>query len=649
MSLSDPLLQEIEEEFMSPHSSLRRTFALASPVGSFTKESSAGGGTIKSTLERLEVQTICSSQPDSLDSNDPGNSPELTRTTQHSEPQTSLDTFSLLYSDHEEPLPAKYPNTSHINTSPSPKAASMTKKSSESVKSIVNPVPHRFSQFVLDQKKNPLDGISIDSPSLKSDYEYRQGTIKSKPSIQRESIESRLETPPRIIRDISDSMGSQATIFSMRHQDIDNLVPFIQQPEKLLTSSIRQRRRQWFKRNKTQRTSNVRLYTVNSSSSSLHRQNAIKFKEGSWAYRVKLRLKKFLVKLKFFSFTVSSKRTKSFKKIKRTNSTSFKSLIGNPSTNPQLGKTPVFKVAKIDRTTLPITENHLPEVRRSRLSEYINQQENTYLSNLPAKAESIRGSEPTVKYADPQMKSLDPWKAPTAIEEIEAEAEAEAEPPAPAPISVSSSVSATAPPAPPPHTDNSFVETHTIPELWKSYLLQVLANRVKLRQEITMFQKFLVDKDLSKTLNDYFDTESKFSDMRSEMKPSKSSVYVDDASTIQSVATTSNYSSLESESQSEEEFNNKVLNRRSMLGDMLEYSSEEEEDDVDDDNDGDNEPESSPLDTTSRSMSSTSMPTRTLSKTYGTIVRRKPTITRSFGISHSLSDLTDSNEKVYSL
>lgn len=44
-----------------------------------------------------------------------------------------------------------------------------------------------------------------------------------------------------------------------------------------------------------------------STNSSLARKNAIKSKQGSWFYRLKLSLKKMISKFKFYSFKVSTK------------------------------------------------------------------------------------------------------------------------------------------------------------------------------------------------------------------------------------------------------------------------------------------------------------------------------------------------------
>ena len=94
--------------------------------------------------------------------------------------------------------------------------------------------------------------------------------------------------PPR--REISDSMGSQATIFSTR-QELHN-VPLVNRNVKKSNTVFRRRN------NKSKRTSNVRVQTSSSDASVLTRKNAIRSKQGSWLYRLKVRLQR-MVKLSF--------------------------------------------------------------------------------------------------------------------------------------------------------------------------------------------------------------------------------------------------------------------------------------------------------------------------------------------------------------
>ncbi|RLV93370.1 hypothetical protein JA1_002512 [Spathaspora sp. JA1] len=530
---------------MSSSSSIQSSTSIKSSIPE--PESFSDGESIKSALIRLQVETSSEASFDSQASQYEQEAKNKTKS-QH----TSLDTFSLLY---DQPNEHRYSNTLHLQSPPKshniePSIASTTSSvihhTFQSENNLINPIPQRFSQFIFDQSNHPLDGISVDSPKS-SDYNANPTTFYK-----------------RHTRDISDSMGSQATIFSIKNQQLldPNLVPFTLEPPRQMTcSSIRQKRRAFFKRTRTQkqRTSNVRLYRADSiSNSSLHRQNAIKFKSGSLAYRLKCKLKKFLVKLKFFSFKVSSKRSKSVKK-----SNKFKKLIGNPSSNPHLGKTPVFKVAKSDTNVL----QQKPQQQQPEQSQPIT---------VPVQQEEHIPTEPV----QPIPKSLNP--AELAQDTAEAR-----------------------PPTPPPHTDNSYLEnsniyedTNQIPELWKNYLLQVLITRIKLQQEITMFQKFVVDNEKNQQIS--FETESKL---------------VDD------LASTSSYSSVESDTRPQEQEFDKVLHRRSMLGEMLEYSSDEDDEREDD-----------------LQSSYSTASTAKFSKTYS--IRRKPTITRSFGISHSLNDLS---------
>ena len=289
-----------------------------------------------------------------------------------------------------------------------------------------NQVPKRFSQFIIDQQ-NPhisqrLDNLSMISSSLESDQARNNGTSEDVSGNSRETMlsenqnnynnthNSSINTSPtmdphRLVNnntahddiqsvsvsnrdDISESMGSQATIFSTR-----------QEPEALLTnrrvgrlSTGLNKTKSLFNKNKmtkgknsrlkiVNRTSTVRLYksptssitssllmnnnqnkaarggkttgatrsgglgntngTATStttpsiqSSASLTRQNAIKTKKGSWWYRLQLKIRQFWTKFKFYNFKASSskkrqvgvRRRRGNRDISRTNPSSSQSI-----------------------------------------------------------------------------------------------------------------------------------------------------------------------------------------------------------------------------------------------------------------------------------------------------------------------------------
>ncbi|KAG5421662.1 hypothetical protein I9W82_000754 [Candida metapsilosis] len=280
-----------------------------------------------------------------------------------------------------------------------------------------NQVPKRFSQFIIDQQ-NPhisqrLDNLSMVSSSLKSNSRDNRGSAGESSGNERETMLDQeqnnynfanfINTRPPVnqtrlssIRDdVSESMGSQATIFSTR-----------QEPEALLinrrvggrintglskTKSLFNKNKHNHRstRSKVNRTSTVRLYksptsSITSSllmnnvprnmgnrvggssgvssnggtgtgtsssirsSTSLTRKNAIKTKKGSWWYRLQLKIRQFWTKFKFYNFKASSrKRQVSMRRKaaggglsratsqKPTNLTKSKSLVRKVRENPQ--------------------------------------------------------------------------------------------------------------------------------------------------------------------------------------------------------------------------------------------------------------------------------------------------------------------------
>ena len=95
--------------------------------------------------------------------------------------------------------------------------------------------------------------------------------------------------PPR--REISDSMGSQATIFSTR-QELHN-VPLVNRNVKKSNTVFRRRN------NKSKRTSNVRVQTSSSDASVLTRKNAIRSKQGVGYIDLKYVFKEWLLNSSF--------------------------------------------------------------------------------------------------------------------------------------------------------------------------------------------------------------------------------------------------------------------------------------------------------------------------------------------------------------
>lgn len=586
---------------------------------------------------------------------------------------------------------------------------------------VFNPVPKRFSQFIIDQQ-NPyvsqrLDNLSTVSPSMQSDRHIirtltpltgankkQTGLLVMNPERQENDSKKTSDqlTPPR--REISDSMGSQATIFSTR-QELHN-VPLVNRGVKKSNTLFR-------RKNKSKRTSNVRVQTSSSEASNLTRKNAIRSKQGSWLYRLKVRLQRIVAKFKFYSFKVSSRRSASIRRSKSTKlvrklrenpqnrdikriqsiraSSSRFNHISNPLTNPHLGKQPVFKVATIDDNLkylagAPRDISYLENYRResqaklNHLSEYIQQQEQDYMQNMVDNQAASQTSKlilPSPDFNDTRSELL--------TESVTTHVKTIDEPPS------------RQPPLPPPHLDNSFnsinvnsrnvslaqqqrkllhqlhqksqngIRQYEVAELWNSYLKQVLFKRIQLRQEINMFQNFMATLATSnnqpnikhiiaestvgsssynesfilaplKSMKGEKSIVSSYSSHSATHKSNYSSSDRQDADSIYTTGSTESNQEMKDPNYEDEEFNKKVLNRRSMLGEMLEYLSEEEEDE----NFEDHESISSLQKT--YSVVSSGKNSDVLMKTYGTVIRRSNSklnspLKRSFGLNHSLSSI----------
>lgn len=325
-----------------------------------------------------------------------------------------------------------------------------------------NQVPKRFSQFIIDQQ-NPhisqrLDNLSMISSSLKSDHMGNRGQDEDESGDSRETMLSQnqnnitsstmeshrsnnnISADHNVIQsvslstrdDMSESMGSQATIFSTR-----------QEPEALLINrrvgrinTGLNKTKSLFNKNKNKsknsrlkvinRTSTVRLYksptsSITSSllmnnqnkvrggrvgriggsgsgtgtsssilsSTSLARHNAIKTKKGSWWYRLQLKIRQFWTKFKFYNFKASSskKRQVSIQKhsgggsrgvSQSVNVTKSKSLVRKFRENPQnqdlkrLASIKLPPAYKLDHPQMRTTSGVTGDAGRLQISTPVN-------------------------------------------------------------------------------------------------------------------------------------------------------------------------------------------------------------------------------------------------------------------------------------
>lgn len=529
----------------------------------------------------------------------------------------SFDTASLLNQfETRDPL---YSNTSHINMANTPvKQQGLSEHHNTPVRgqideNLFNQVPKRFSQFIIDQQVpndvHKLDNLTLDSISI---YSLDASGIR-----EAENLRISNDRPVSVqsgnnakVRRTTSATGSQSTIFSTR-----------------------QEKRRLFKSSKPK-----------SNSSNLARTKAIRFKEGGWYYRLKVRMKKIGKKLKalrFNNFTVSSKRTGS---IKRSN-TRAKTLqrkyrqnpqnaavrrltgkeISVPYSNPQLGVGETERVETLDarlKHQAGAVGDHSAianNIKQNQISGYIDEQQDTYINSMYTKTKSS-----SVNYGNNTIKRKDVKHNNSAsdIEEI--------------------------PPTPPPHLEHNNFSTvegekaNDVVGAWKRYLSHVISQRIQLRQEIVFFQALAANNDAKIMVDDGISKEVETHDD----DPESGSEFVTESESAlgKSISETETLSGSDMGTESDivdlptQEFN-KAHNRRSMLGEMLDYDS------------SDNELVSSSVYSDSshastiryenfiRSASSTASSDLGIGKRYGTILRRNTTISRKRQERKSASDL----------
>lgn len=449
----------------------------------------------------------------------------------------SFDTFNILNSGDNpinEPL---YSNTSHnltksehYRTTP-PDVSSPEKISDETHQ--FNQVPPRFSQFITEQQghqRSVHDTSNSSSLGTESNGPLRR---KSHSTLATNRVLRTKNSPGSLgrmsgdrfalNRQISESMGSQATIFSTRLGSDKNTKGYGSDENSLLA-----------------------------------RRKAIKFKQGGALYRIKLRLQKLLKRFKKLKFItkVSSKRMSLRKKpsMKKTLQISV------PMTNPQLGQ------AKVQ---IESSKSNNRSSKSNQLSEFIDQQQNLYLRNLDGKTKSIN-------YKSDSHRKPKITKTFDDIEEV--------------PVSETSS----APPPLPPHHGNTTIisDYNDMVELWRKYLVHVLYKRIQLRQEIGLYQTMLANQELKTrqlsvgsavngiyAIDEHQDSETGSTTMSTSSHDTNDSN--DTADTISETGTLSDYDHpkvihhfvLDTDT---EKFNRKYANRQSVLGEMLDYSSDDD-------------------------------------------------------------------------
>ncbi|GEQ67252.1 hypothetical protein JCM33374_g916 [Metschnikowia sp. JCM 33374] len=474
----------------------------------------------------------------------------------------SLNTLNLLQSDESDPLIDPIQEPQHeLSGRPALPHENSAAQASEKF----NQVPQRFSQFITDQN-NMLaapTASSIHSAGARS-------------------------------RDISFSMVSQATIFSTRSNE-----------------GLRKRRMRSIRTTRAGIDREPDSSSSDSPTSSLSRKKAIRCKDGSKLYRLRLLLRKIALKMKnklgqMRNFFVGSRKATSkvktasdrpfFRRSKSQKRRNRMPQISAPIANPGLGDD--AGALRVEELTEELKASAGFVTPSDRLTE-----EKPDARNLTANMslEHSHLNEPTLDSG------------------------------------ITNSDSSAAPP-PPPHTDISFQQSisrsnhrATVQSLWKQYLSNVLASRIQLRQEVQLFQLLLANQpippaftkqpEITRTVRtepsvDHVKSPGRWSESAGEIKSHRASIVPGKYTSTESepdsflatgsmartpLATsprrfvntnpkieilraqeppTDTFSFVGSESEDEVPDENieklqQVLNRRSMLGDMLDYDSDE--------------------------------------------------------------------------
>ncbi|KAK6464733.1 hypothetical protein DFJ63DRAFT_317993 [Scheffersomyces coipomensis] len=583
-------------------------------------------GSNSETLHNLEVESVSTTS-------NPISFPYALIFDNTNHNNNSMDTFSLLNRFNSDEGP-KYPNTQHISTPKkqqpdnsvdklpnSSRAPTIIKNEPENnmhIKkypsnddSLFNQVPKRFSQFIIDQQvpyiAQRLDNLSDGTPSVNSDDVGYQKSFNNN---------SKLKpiTSVSLSKDFTDSQshynGSQATIFSTRPEQSD-----IQLHKRKSKSKSKPKSKLRFNRANTNLDDDA-LYAALSNTSTLTRHNAIKRKEGGLLYRLKLRFAKLIKKLnfiKFKNFKASTKRfgrsssmkrqkTKTLKRKFRENprNVSIRNITANnriksisaPLNNPNLGDgNEAERVQSLDdklkflagapSENVYISNQPQPnpqDGKLSHLSAYIDEQQAQYVDDLLPRSQTIQYQRnPLAEYSPPD----DKIQLPEFQNEIDNQLMRNVGDGEDA-ASESESVA----PLPPPHLSNeqsldySKFQGMDVPNLWRTYLRNVISKRILLRQEISLYHNYVADNEQQQQHLPQEITDEKATTQRgsvSEVIQSEYGVYSsvkastisDTPSELQSIASEEDMNTTE-----EENFKNHYLNRRSILGDMLEYDSD---------------------------------------------------------------------------
>lgn len=274
---------------------------------------------------------------------------------------------------------------------------------------------------------------------------------------------------------------------------------------------------------------------LGSPANSLSRQNAVREKQGGKIYRLKLRIKRMLRRVKewrFYRFTVLRK---GIPRRKRTSKKPTNLVISAPQTNPTLGTGNAYHVSTLSTELKALAggypaanslagaiDRHHASSRRAsqmRMDSYISDQQSRYVSDMLTKTQNS-----SVEYPASLTKGQSP---------------------------ISPSIS-----------DSKPMTARTFTDVWRQYLALVLAQRIKLRMEIESYNNFIQAR------------QTKFICQVDDDRLSSTTASHVDEVTFKSLDSLQYATLDEFVEVPDQEFDDTFNNRTSMLGEMLEYNSD---------------------------------------------------------------------------
>lgn len=367
-----------------------------------------------------------------------------------------------------------------------------------------NQVPPRFSQFILEHGA----ALAALAPLVRL------------PRLQKSALVRRTRS-----RDILDLMGSQATIFSTR-----------------ANGEGRPLKRRGLRRRATKAGVDLSAEAAPAKQSLLRRRAAIRFKEGGALYRLRVRVRRALARVRSRAgrwWRTVRGLAKATLRVERPQARARGGPISAPLANPELGRAGAARVEGLTDELKMMAGGGGAPARRVDLGR---QGKLTHLS----------------QYLDEQHRTAPRSAAAFLVDSL-------------------------APPVP-PHAAGLLFRQHLreetpgaeeVQRVWRQYLANVLALRIKLRQEIGLFQAVLAG--LSVPAWAQLDRAGSIASslLGSTTQHTLKAASVATAESIETVLA-ADFDSDRDTIDNDVHTLQRMLNRRSMLGEMLDYDSDEQ-------------------------------------------------------------------------